>query len=154
MLVKVVDDDFLDQLVIKAVESSRKRHTENLSNTDSNLQALYTAICMSSYMRPHRHPNRSEIISPIRGKFGVILFNDIGEITEHYCLGSTYAVREIFIEKNTWHTLIALSPNVVIANPTEGPYDKENHSEYASWAPKEDDANFIEYWLKLRKSIV
>ena len=152
MPVKIVNDDFLEALVIKAANSSRKRYTVNLTNPDCNLQALYTAIFMSSYIRPHRHQNRSEIISPIKGKIEVVLFNDLGEITERYYMGANYTTREIFIEKNTWHTLIALSPTAVIANPIEGPYDKENHSEYASWAPKEEDASSIDYLVKLRVS--
>src|SRR3989338_1789110 len=149
MVIIKIDDDFLEDLVAKALKSDRRRATENKTTTNCNLQALYTAMTRTSYVRPHKHPV-CEIIIPIRGKILVVEYNDDSSIAERHYLGERYSTREVLIQPYTWHNLVALTPIAIISNPVEGPYKKEK-TEFLEKTPEENTPEALQFLFDLLK---
>lgn len=150
MAIVKIDDDFLDDLVGKALRSDRKRATENKTTIDCNLQALYTALTRTSYVRPHKHPV-CEIIRPIRGRVLVIEYDDEANIAERHYLGERYSTREVLIQPYTWHSLVSLTPIAIISNPAEGPYKKED-TEFLEKTPEENTPEALQFLFDLLKT--
>lgn len=82
---KVINKQLLDTTSNKAKASTRLRINHNFhTNTDVTINRLLNAMEPGSYIRPHRHlnPDKEEIFLVLRGKIGLILFDNQGNITE------------------------------------------------------------------------
>ena len=79
---KLISTTLLDELAVKATSSPRRRVHHNLhtSPTDS-LQRFIIVAVRGSYVRPHRHWTKSELVTVIRGRFEMVLFDDGGHVT-------------------------------------------------------------------------
>ncbi|OZT15122.1 WbuC family cupin fold metalloprotein, partial [Serratia marcescens] len=51
------------------------------------VQRLAIAMEPGTYIRPHRHPQTWELLTPLRGRFVVLQFNDDGVVTQRTLLG-------------------------------------------------------------------
>ena len=80
---KIFSSQYFDQLLYAASRSKRLRVHANVhdSYTDQ-CQKLFNAICIDSYIRPHRHSldPKEECLIAVRGLFGLIEFSDHGGI--------------------------------------------------------------------------
>ncbi|MCW5963039.1 MAG: WbuC family cupin fold metalloprotein [Bryobacterales bacterium] len=151
-----------EQLLKDATQSPRRRAVHCFhSGPDDNPHRFLNLILHGSYVAPHRHalPPKAESFVVLRGKLGVILFDDFGSVrsTHHlHALGEPQASADsspacgLDLVPGIWHSIVALSPVAIIFEVKPGPYDAGTDKEFAPWAPSEADPNAPAYveWLE------
>lgn len=155
MSVNIFSDTYLSSLVLEAKASRRLRQHRNIhSSFDDNCQRLMNAICIGSYIAPHRHllDPRNECLIAVRGLFAVIIFDNLGEIDKIEFFG-TQEFKNVSVglelASETWHTVIAMVENSVLFEVKEGPFDPNQAKEFPPWAPNENTIEADEYYSKL-----
>jgi cupin fold WbuC family metalloprotein len=113
---------------------------------------MLNALEPDSYVQPHRHldPAKDETIVAVRGRFGVVLFDADGGITETGVIAPDGAAVGIDIPHGRFHTILALEPGAVFFEAKAGPYVPVAPGERAPWAPAEDDPAAPDYLARLR----
>ena len=108
-----------------------------------------------TYIRPHKHINKSESLHVIEGSAEVVFFDDKGKIKKIISLsnlssGSCFYYR---IDKPIFHTFLVKSNLFIFHEVTQGPF-KKSETIYPYWAPEEKNyAEVKKFALKLKKSI-
>ena len=152
----VIDDTLIEMLIKKAAISSRKRVHHNLhSDLNDKIHRLCVAIEPGSYIRPHRHSGSGkwELMIAMRGKMAVLLFDDVGKVTEKVILTPGSSNSAVEIPVGVWHTFVSLEKGSVIFEIKCGPYQKPEEYDFACWASKEGElqAEKIENWFHTAK---
>lgn len=157
---KLVDDAFLARLSSAAAATPRRRLNHNLhESADDPIQRMLNAMEPDSYVRPHVHPDKWEMLVAIRGAFDVLLFDTEGVLRSRHRLeaGTRQATRPLAhgfdalgrvleYPAGAWHTLVSLEPGSVFLEVKPGPWVRTAPHEFASWAPAEGDpdvGNFV-----------
>jgi cupin fold WbuC family metalloprotein len=124
----------------QAQSSPRKRaricaHKSN----DDVLHEMLIAIAAASYIRPHRHPAKSESFHVIEGKADVVVFDDLGNIVDVIELGVAGSGRGFYYRlcESAFHTLLLRSDLLVLHEVTNGPFSQDG-TILASFAPPEN----------------
>lgn len=135
-----IDDATLDDLVARARSAPRRRLNLNLHPTlDAAVNRLANAVEPDSYIRPHRHATRWELLLPVRGAFDVIYLDEAGAVTARHRLGGPDGLRALEYPAGTWHSLVSLESGSVFFEVKEGPYQPLSPADSAAWAPAEGD---------------
>lgn len=103
------------------------------------VQRLAIAMEPGTYIRPHRHPHTWELLTPLQGRFLVLLFNDDGTVSHRTLLGEDVRLQEI--PALTWHAVLSLDQNGVIFEVKQGAYRALSEEDCMSWAPPEGGEN-------------
>ncbi len=143
-----IDNQLIELISSQAQLSERQRKNYNFHKHSSDpFQRLINAIEPYSYIQPHKHenPDKREVFFVLKGKMAVIEFDDNGEITDHIVLDSSIGNIAAEIPEKTWHTIISLEKGSVSYECKDGPYNPDDDKNFASWAPKEGDANSKDY---------
>ena len=122
---------------------------------DDLLHEMIIALSRQSYIRPHRHPNKSESFHIIQGAVDIIIFDDVGGITDRLSLGDLSTGLPMFYRLNAplFHTLIIRSDVLVFHETTNGPL-RAGDAEFAAWAPAaEDQTAARQYMTELERSV-
>jgi cupin fold WbuC family metalloprotein len=128
----------LEDLMRQAVISPRGRAHLNVHDSATDLvQRFFVAVEPRSYVRPHRHHTRAELVTVLRGRFDVLVFDDRGMLAVRHTVGEGTGLLAFETPANTWHTLIAGAPGSVFLEVKQGPYDPATAVEFAPWAPLE-----------------
>jgi len=144
--VKLVSPSQLDALGKAAEASPRRRANLNLHpELGDPIQRLAIAMAPDSYVRPHRHAHTWELLTPLRGRFLGLHFDDQGVVIARAVLGEDAATLETPV--NTYHSMLALGTTGVVLEVKHGPY--QPITDHAPWSPAEGPAvaAFIE-WMK------
>lgn len=88
-----------------------------------------------TYIRPHRHPQTWELLTPLRGRFVVLQFNDDGVVTQRTLLGEETKVLEM--PAFTWHAVLSVDAGGVVFEVKQGPYQALTEEDCMPWAPQE-----------------
>ncbi|MCS6771611.1 MAG: WbuC family cupin fold metalloprotein [Kiritimatiellae bacterium] len=126
---------------IEAVRSARGRARINAHpGPDAAVQEMLIALHRGTYLRPHKHIDKSESFHVIEGCADVILFDDEGGIFDIVELGPPGGDRCFYYRQSVprFHTLIIHSDMFVIHETTNGPFSPER-TLFAPWAPEESD---------------
>ncbi|TGU71364.1 cupin fold metalloprotein, WbuC family [Geomonas terrae] len=135
---KTISIDDLSSLSSQAEQSPRKRMNRNLhSELSDPIQRLAIAMEPDTYIRPHRHLNSWELLTPLRGRFVVLTFDDDGVVIGRAVLGEGVCVVET--PAATWHAVLSLDTGGVIFEVKHGPYAPFKEEDFASWSPSADD---------------
>jgi cupin fold WbuC family metalloprotein len=140
--VKLIDDTLLDSVIRAAQASPRRRKNYNFHPSDeSRCNRLLNALEPGTYIRPHRHldPEKEELMVLLRGRMGMIFFDDRGIVSETATLAAGSASFGIDIPAGQYHSLVCLEPGTVFLEAKAGPYRPFTPEETASWAPAEQD---------------
>ena len=120
---------------------------------DDGLHEMFIIHAKDTYVRPHKHLNKSESIHVLEGSVDLIIFDEAGSITEVTRLGD-YASGGRFYHRlsdPTYHTLIIVSEVIAFHETTNGPF-RPADTIWAPWAPESsDDVAAIAYMEKLRE---
>lgn len=127
----------LAELSERARQTQRLRQNLNVhARLDDPVNRLLNAVEPGSYVRPHRHSERSETLLAVRGSFDVVFFDDDGCVLERSRLGGQGALL-LEYPPNTWHTLTALEPGSVFFEVKRGPYTPAGPEDFlAGWPPE------------------
>jgi cupin fold WbuC family metalloprotein len=142
----------IDDLIQRSRNSKRRRDVISTHKPEKiGISAILNCIQQDSYIQPHLHkkPNGHEIWIPHQGKFGILLFDEDGKVTEKIILSSE-EVNFFEIPPNTYHSAVSLEDDSIIFEFSEGPYIASEHKSFPDWAPKEYSDGSKEYleWMK------
>jgi cupin fold WbuC family metalloprotein len=151
----VLDEQGISSL--KKCAESNERRTARICLHQSIAEPVHQMIIVhfkGVYVRPHRHPEKTESFHLIQGSLLLGVFDEQGKVMDRVVLGEkgekgvgTRIVARL--AKNLYHTVIPLTETVVFHEITNGPFTGTGDSEYPQWAPEPDDSegirNFFEY---------
>ena len=135
----IIDQQQLDRLSDQARENPRLRKNLNIHPNDEFCShRLFNAMEPDSYIRPHRHldPVKDETFVIIRGKLGVIMFDEQGSVAEKTLLESTGTIA-LDIPHGWFHSAVSLEPGTIFFEAKAGPYLPLTAAEKAGWAPED-----------------
>jgi cupin fold WbuC family metalloprotein len=150
----LIDNQLLDQTTKAALASPRRRMNHNFHTPDAEgANRLLNGVEPGSYIQPHRHldPNKDETFVVVRGRFGLVLFDEAGKIARTATLGAGTEAVGANIPHGTYHTLVSLQPGSVFFEAKAGPYLALGDAERAPWAPREAERGAAEYLVELER---
>lgn len=149
----LIDRALLDAVSAEAKASSRGRKNRNFHpENEYPAHRLLNAIEPGSYVPPHRHLDalKDETMAVLRGRLGLVLFDDAGTVSRAVVLGPGEDVLGADIPHGTWHSVLALEPGTVFLEAKAGPYAPPSAEEKAPWAPGEGVPEAAAYQQRLR----
>jgi len=102
-----------------------------------------------TYVRPHKHLNKTESYHIIEGTADIVIYDEMGVITDIINMG-VYGTGMIFfyrINDPLYHTLRITSDYFVFHETTNGPFDKAD-TIWAPWAPQDNDHGLVDKFMK------
>ena len=150
----LITQDLLAQVAAEAAASPRRRKNHNFHHANEDrAHRLLNALEPDSYVFPHRHleASKDETIVALRGRFGLVLFNDDGTVRGTAVLAPGGATLGVDIAHGTFHTVLALEPGSVFFEAKAGPYVAITAAERATWAPAEGTPEGMVYLESLRR---
>lgn len=152
-MITLIDRALLDEVCAEAAASPRRRRNRNFHPRDDHpAHRLLNAMQPDSYIPPHRHldPNKDETFVVLRGRLGLVLFDDAGGVLRSVEIGPGAAAVGVDIPHGAWHTAFALEPDTVFLEAKAGPYLPFSEAERAPWAPAENSAEAAPYLALLK----
>ncbi|HQR04172.1 MAG: WbuC family cupin fold metalloprotein [Proteobacteria bacterium] len=153
-MIRLIDTGLLDTVSQAAAASPRRRRNHNFHADDSYpAHRLLNALEPGTYIAPHRHldAGKDETLILLRGRIGLVIFDEQGAVTTTALLEDGGASRGVDIPHGTWHTLVTLASGSVFFEAKAGPYTALAPAERAPWAPVEGDAAAVTYLAALLK---
>ncbi len=149
-----IDRQKLDEISLQAERSPRRRKNYNFHRSDEAIcHRLLNAMEPDSYIQPHRHLAREkdETLIVVRGKMGLVLFDEQGSITKKALLEPEGDVMMVNIPAGTFHTWISLEARSVFFEAKAGPFRPLTQAEKAPWAPGEGEELSAGYLASLKR---
>jgi cupin fold WbuC family metalloprotein len=150
---KIIDQHLLDRLSAQAAENPRLRKNYNIHPSDDFCcHRLFNAVEPGSYIRPHRHldPAKDETFVIIRGRLGVAMFDDVGNVTGTALLEANREAVAADIPHGAFHAAVSLEPGTIFFEAKAGPYLPLSDQEKAHWAPEDGTPDAAAYLTFLR----
>jgi len=144
--------------VLKERASLNRRRRIRLcvhKSINDNIHEMLIVHGKSCYVRPHKHLNKVESFHIIEGSANIILFNDVGVISQVIEMGDFSTGKNFFyrLPPSHYHTIIIKSDVLVFHETTNGPF-RPDETIWADWAPDEsDDKKILQYIKKLNEKI-
>jgi cupin fold WbuC family metalloprotein len=130
-------------LLRQAVRNTPKRRVRINAHPGSGdgLHEMMIAIEPGSYIRPHKHPGKSEAFHVIEGRVDIVVFGEAGDIERIVSLAAQGGEHPFYYRMSSaqFHTLIIRSDLLVVHEITNGPFVPTGTT-YAAFAPEEGDA--------------
>lgn len=127
-----------------AVKASPKRRARINAHPDGDdtLHEMIIAIDASSYIRPHKHPAKSEAFHIVEGEVDIVVFRDDGEIDRVVELGPPGGGRPFYYRMSDafFHTLIIRSDLLIVHEITNGPF-RPSGTIFAEFAPEDRETD-------------
>ena len=149
--IEFIDRELMDAVAEQAMQSPRRRMNYNFHrSTDEAVNRLLNVMHKGSYLPVHRHlnPEKSESIIVVRGKVGVIIYDDAGAEVESRTVGAGCDCVGFDIEAGVWHGLVVLEDNTVLFEVKEGPFAPITPDNIAAWTPAVDDTQAVDRFVK------
>lgn len=147
----------VEMLKRKALTNDRKRIRLCFhKDVDDVIHEMLIVHTKDTYVRPHKHLNKSESFYVIEGSADIVIFDEEGRVTQVIPMGEHSIGRKFYCRMASafYHTLIIHSDFLVFFETTKGPFVKSD-TVFASWAPQENDiAGCREYKQKLTEQIL
>jgi cupin fold WbuC family metalloprotein len=153
---KIINRQLLDQLSESARHNPRLRNNWNIHPHDNfPAHRLLNAMEPASYIRPHRHldPNKDETFLIVRGRLGVLLFDESGTVTGRALLDAEGETLGVDIPAGLFHTAVSLAKGTIFFEAKAGPYLPLTEEEKASWSPEDGSAAAGDYLNLLKKAL-
>lgn len=148
---KLIDQALVASLHAKAKVAPRLRTHHNLHPTHEDaIQRMCMAMEPGTYVRPHRHPDKWELLLIVSGDMLVLYFDDAGKVTTVTRLKAGGETLGLETPANTWHGIVTLAPATVVFECKHGPYVPTEEKDFVAWAPVEGHARCAEFerWFK------
>lgn len=153
-MIRLIDVALLDAVSSEARSSPRLRRNRNFHpDNDFPAHRLLNAIEPGTYIAPHRHldPFKDESMLVLRGRMGLVIFDEVGEVSLSAVIAPNADCRGVDIPHATWHTILALEPGTVLFEAKAGSYLPLSAAECAPWAPAEGQAEAAGYLARLER---
>lgn len=150
---KIISRQLLDEISTAAQHNPRLRQNWNIHPYDEfPAHRLLNAMEPGSYIRPHCHldPQKNETFMIVRGRLGVIFFDNEGGVTETVLLESGGELLGVDIQSGIFHTAVSLETGTIFFETKAGPYVQLAAAEKPSWAPEDGAEAASDYLLSLK----
>lgn len=145
---QIINRILLDRASVEAKASPRRRKNYNFHafETDAS-HRLLNAMEPDSYIQPHRHldASKDESIIALAGRFGMVFFDEAGNVTEAVTLSPNGDAAGVNIPHGVFHSVVALEPGSVFFEAKAGPYQALKPEEKSTWAPAEGEPGAAAY---------
>ena len=132
-----------------AQRSPRLRANSNLHQELADpIQRLAIAMEPATLIPPHRHPQTWEVLTTLRGRFTVLLFDDDGRVSGRAVLGEEASVVEVPI--GGWHAVLSHDSGGVIFEVKHGPYRPIGEVDIAKWSAGRTAKELTEWYAVAR----
>ena len=134
----------------RATEAPRGRFRLCLHHSTADpVQEMIIAHTRASYTQPHRQ-DASKLYVMIEGELLVVIFDELGTVSRQITLkpGTHPTPCCLRIAPGWWHTTIALSDVAVVCEVLGRANPAGQVSEYAAWAPVENDPEAVATYLR------
>jgi cupin fold WbuC family metalloprotein len=134
-LLQPIDQALFDRVAAEARESPRRRRNHNLHAEPDLVQRFLNVLQPGTYVRPHRHlrtiPGAGfECFVVLQGAIGLLLLDDSGRVLHRERLDAAGPLRGMELAEGQLHTLVALTPDAVMFEIKQGPYDPAADKEF------------------------
>ena len=151
---KLIDKALVAQLHQTATATPRLRTHHNLHPTHEDpIQRMCMAMEPRTYVRPHRHPEKWELLLIVSGDMRVLHFDDAGRVRSVTRLTVGGETAGLETPANTWHGIATLAPATVVFECKHGPFIPTAERDFVAWAPPEghDRCAEFEAWFQHAK---
>ncbi len=152
--ITAVDRAVVDALAERSTHNPRRRiRLCAHPNPADRLHEMLIVHARGAYVRPHRHPGKSESMHVIDGAADLVVFDDNGDVQTVTPLGP-YASGRTFYHRMAaplFHTLLVRSDIFVFHETTNGPFDR-SETVFASWTPEDADSDGTHRYLENLKN--
>ncbi|WP_237246525.1 WbuC family cupin fold metalloprotein [Sideroxyarcus emersonii] len=139
----------LAALAGQAQQSPRLRANSNLhAELTDPIQRLAIAMEPDTLILPHRHPHTWEVLTALRGRFTVLVFDEAGRVAERAELGVDTSVVEI--PAGGWHAVLSRDVGAVIFEVKHGPYAPIGDADVAAWGKGRTAAELNAWYAEAR----
>ncbi len=149
-MIPTLSKNEIDFLINESKKNKRKRCRVCMHKNKKDIsQEMFIVHLNECYIRPHKHIDKVESMSVIKGEADAIFFNNNGDIIDKIELGEFSSGKKFYyrINKNIYHMLIIRSDYFVFQENTLGPFF-ENALIFPDWAPELYDQSFIDQIIK------
>ena len=155
---QLITHDLIDETAGRAARSPRRRMNHNFhASAADNPHRFLNVFLKGTYVQPHRHlnPPKAESFLVLEGRAAVLVFDGDGAVTARHEIGcGTCPAFGIDLAPGVWHTIVALTDRVVCFEVKPGPWDPATDKDFASWAPREGEADAAAYLDRLLAATV
>jgi len=137
-IVQIAQSDIAE--LVRLADRNARRRIRVCTHRDvkDRLHEMLIVHVRDTYVRPHKHPGKSESFHLIKGEVDVVIFDEAGTITDvigmgDYSSGKTFYYR---MADPYYHTLLIQSDVIVFHETTNGPFER-SETLFAPWAPEE-----------------
>ena len=129
----LIDEIFLDGLLVKAAESPRLRQNFDLRTSEGDTsQRMRNALQPGTEVPIHRHEDTTETVVCLMGRLEEIIYEEVVEYVKEQTSGTEEVMRKkgfrevarhllcpaegkygIQVPKGAWHTIRVLEPSVI-----------------------------------------
>lgn len=153
-IIQTITRSHLDRLSSEAREAPRLRKNLNIHRSgDEPCNRLLNALEPGTYVQAHCHrsPDKDESVALLRGRLGLVVFDERGTALETVLLAQGEEVVALTIPHGTFHSWVCLEAGSVFFESKGGPYQPLTKDEQAVWAPAEGSPDAPAYLEKLRE---
>ena len=129
----IFNQEFLDELLMKALESPRLRQNYDLRTSEKDTsQRMMNALQPDTVVPIHRHEDTTETVVCLKGRLEEIIYEEVVEYVKEQTSGTEDVMQQktfkevaryllcpaegkygIQIPKGAWHTIQVLEPSVI-----------------------------------------
>lgn len=104
------------------------------------LHEMLIVVDRESYIRPHRHPGKTESQHVIEGAADLVIFDVDGSVADVVPIGDYASDRVFYYRFNApvFHSLRVRSEKLTVHETTNGPFNPSD-TEFAPWAPEPEE---------------
>jgi cupin fold WbuC family metalloprotein len=145
--------DLYDVNLIKKLSLKNARKRIRICAHANPNECLHEMIIVherNTFVRPHKHLNKTESVHIIEGEVDIVVFDDIGNIERVIQMGE-YSSGKIFfyrMDNPEYHTLIIRSNFLVFHETTSGPFNTKD-TIFPEWGPNSDDLITVNNYIKI-----
>jgi cupin fold WbuC family metalloprotein len=103
---------------------------------DNKIHEMIIILSKDTYIRPHKHLNKSESFHVIEGLVDVVIFDETGNIIEVVKMGDYSSGNNFFYRLSNpyYHTPLIRSDFILFHETVNGPFNRSDNIE-APWSP-------------------
>lgn len=142
---KRIDQELFDAVAVQAREAPRQRRNHNLHRESEAVQRFLNVLQPGTYVRPHRHLRARagtgfECFLVLQGAVGLLVLDEAGALISRQRLEAGGPLRGIELAEGQFHTLVALTPDAVLFELKQGPYQPSADKDFLAMFPAEGTA--------------
>jgi cupin fold WbuC family metalloprotein len=152
---RLTREDLSELIENSSVAPGRRGRICSHHSNDEPVHEMFVAHERDTYVRPHRHLNKSESMVILTGEVDYLFFDDVGNLTECYRLGESASGLPFYQSTRTdlYHSLIVRSDWAVFLEITKGPFDPSD-TVWAPWSPAVTSGEAKTFQKRLERKIV